>query len=158
MCKSTAAGLPDTLGDRGDQREQTSRSSACRVPSSCRAAARVVTATQRSLGALDARSPCLISIVAPSLVHQKRSTLVKWLGCLEVEGFLRGTNPLGPLPLAHYMLCSFWIGLLVLFIGEPSIPFRAPAEGQMSIAASERGLLCSGNEGDAAHCNGVCLC
>ncbi|ROI46627.1 SAP30-binding protein [Anabarilius grahami] len=67
VCKSTAAGLPDTLGDRGDQREQNSCSSACRVPSSCRAAARVVTATQRSLGALDARFPCLISIVAPSL-------------------------------------------------------------------------------------------
>lgn len=32
---------------------------------------------------------------------------------------------------------------------EPSISFRDPVEDQMSIAASEKGLLCSGNEDDA---------
>ncbi|ROK35613.1 hypothetical protein DPX16_17356 [Anabarilius grahami] len=74
VCKSTAAGLPDTLGDRGDR--ESKPLAPLRVVRHW-AAARVVTATQHSLGALDARSPCLISIAAPSLVHQKSLLVAK---------------------------------------------------------------------------------
>ncbi|ROL44779.1 Guanine nucleotide exchange factor VAV3 [Anabarilius grahami] len=69
--------------------------------------------------------------------------------CRRAVRLQRNQPPRAPPPLVHCKLRSLWIGLLFLLIREPSISFRAPAEGQMSNAALERGLLCSGNESDA---------